>query len=185
MNLDPASIRKLAQAREDENFDFRAFLKRMSRISSERLDELVTAITTKVWAGIDCSACANCCKEVRPALSEKEVQRLAGRLGLTPDDFIQKYLEASEQSDPDDPPWRMRGRPCPFLDENRCSVYEDRPKQCQGYPYLYKSGFVFRTLGMLERAFTCPIVYEVMEAMKPATGFRPRHRQRNAREAAR
>jgi len=55
--------------------------------------------------------------------------------------------------------------------DNLCSVYEDRPANCSGYPYLYGPGFTSRTLAMIERTFTCPIVYGVMEELKKSTGF--------------
>jgi uncharacterized protein len=65
----------------------------------------------------------------------------------------------------------MRTKPCPFLKENRCTVYEDRPGDCSGYPYLYKPKFVSRAMGMIERTFTCPIVFTVLEDLKRSTGF--------------
>ena len=52
-----------------------------------------------------------------------------------------------------------------------CSVYEDRPADCSGYPYLYKEDFASRTLAMIDRTFTCPIVFGVMEELKRSTGF--------------
>ena len=70
----------------------------------------------------------------------------------------------------------MQLEPCPFLKDNRCTVYEDRPADCRGYPYLDEPDFVFRTIAMLERTFTCPIVYEVLEELKPSVGFRRRRR---------
>jgi len=75
--------------------------------------------------------------------------------------FIETYLERSEADSEN--PWQTRATPCPFLKDNLCSVYEDRPAECSGYPYLYKPDFVFRTMGGVERTFTCPIVYQVME----------------------
>jgi hypothetical protein len=45
-------------------------------------------------------------------------------------------------------------------------VYEDRPADCNDYPHLFKPDFVSRTLMMVERTFTCPIVYEAMEELK-------------------
>ena len=68
-------------------------------------------------------------------------------------------------------PWQTRSTPCPFLKDNLCSIYEDRPAECSGYPYLYKPDFVVRTLAMVERTFTCPIVYEVMEELKKSLDF--------------
>jgi hypothetical protein len=105
---------------------------------------------------------------VKPGFSEKEVHRLADRLQMTRGKFIESYLERSQNSEA---AWTTRTTPCPFLKDSRCSVYEDRPADCSGYPYLYEPDFVFRTLGMVERTFTCPIVYNVMEKLKESLGF--------------
>jgi len=56
--------------------------------------------------------------------------------------------------------------PCPLLKGNLCSIYEDRPGDCSDYPHLFKPGFVSRTMMTIERTFTCPIVYQVMEELK-------------------
>ena len=109
-----------------------------------------------------------------PTLSEEEVNRLAARLGTTPLQFIDTYLEPNGD---DDNPWQTRTSPCPFLKDNRCSVYEDRPDNCKGYPYLYDPEFSSRTMGMISRTFTCPIVYEVIEDLKNSWGFSQRRRR--------
>jgi Fe-S-cluster containining protein len=170
MAFDLVQIRKQAAAKEDENWRFRAFLKTRCRLEPEEIDERVFAATRRVWAGIDCTQCANCCKEVKPTFSDEEVDRLARRLAISREQFIESYLLRSEPDD--DNPWIARTTPCPFLKDNRCSVYEDRPGDCSGYPYLYKPEFVSRTMGMIERTSTCPIVYEVMEELKKSTRFR-------------
>ncbi len=169
-------IRELAQRKEDENWKFREFLKMRCDLEPDQIDQLVFETTRRVWAGIDCTACANCCREVRPSFSEAEVDRLARRLGIERQQFIDTYLERAEAHGEN--PWRTRTTPCPFLKDNLCSVYEDRPADCSGYPYLYKPEFVTRTIGMVERTFTCPIVYEVMEHLKKSLGFRRRRRRR-------
>ncbi len=106
---------------------------------------------------------------MKPSLSEEEVTRLAHRFGMKRRQFIERYLERTEVNTEN--PWQTRTKPCPFLKDNRCSVYEDRPADCSGYPYLYEPGFGFRTMAMIERTSTCPIVYEVMEDLKKSLGF--------------
>jgi len=172
MEHDLVQIRSQAELKEKDNYRFRAFLKGKCRLEPEQIDERVFAATRRVWAGIDCTECANCCKQVRPTFNEEEVDRLARRLEISREQFIERYLVRSEPGH--DNPWIARSAPCPFLKENRCSVYEDRPGDCSGYPYLYKEDFVSRTLGMIERTFTCPIVYGVMEELKRSTGFKRR-----------
>jgi uncharacterized protein len=170
MPTDPAKVRHLAVLKEKENVRFRSFLKGID-MPSEELDGLVHELTDKVWAHIDCTKCANCCREISPTLDEEDVARLAARLGVTSEQFASQYLKSAED---EENPWIMRTLPCPFLKDNRCSVYEDRPQDCREYPYLYREEFNSRTLGMISRTFTCPIVFDVWEALKPAVGFRRR-----------
>lgn len=169
MAFNLVQIRTQAARKEDENWKFRDFLKTRCHLKSKEIDERVFAATRLVWAGIDCTKCANCCREVKPGFSEEELERLALRLSMTRKEFIERYLERSEPLD--EKPWMTRSTPCPFLKDNLCSVYEDRPADCSGYPYLYKPAFVSRAMGMIERTFTCPIVYEVMEELKKSLGF--------------
>jgi hypothetical protein len=176
MPFDPIKLRVLAQEQEDENWRFRDFLKHHCDIEPDKLDERVFELTKQVWADIDCTTCANCCKEVRPTFSEEDVDRLAKRLRIDRRQFIDSYLQPTDPGD--DNPWRTKTTPCPFLKDNRCSVYEDRPNDCRGYPYLYEPDFATRTMAMLQRTFTCPIVYEVMERLKQTIGFPGRKRKR-------
>lgn len=169
MAVDLVQIRQLAHRKETENFSFRQFLKTRCNLEPDEIDQHVFEITRRVWANIDCTTCANCCRQMKPTFSEKEVDRVAHRLGIERQGLIDTYLERSEADTGN--PWQTRATPCPFLKDNRCSIYEDRPGDCSGYPYLYNPNFVFRTLGMIERTFTCPIVYEVMEELKKSLGF--------------
>jgi uncharacterized protein len=168
MAVDLVQIRTLAQQKGDENWRFRRFVKFECELDEEEMDRQVWETTKRVWAGIDCTACANCCREVKPSFSEQEVNRLAARLGMTPPQFIDTYLEPNGD---DDNPWQTRTTPCPFLKDNRCSVYEDRPADCKGYPYLYEPEFSTRTMAMISRTFTCPIVFEVVETLKQSWEF--------------
>src|SRR5215831_7071456 len=174
----------LAVRKEDENLRFRCFLKTQCNLEPNVSDQRVFEATRRVWAEIDCTTCANCCREVRPTFSEEEVDRVAQRLGMQRQEFIQTYLEASDVDIDSENPWQTRATPCPFLKDNLCSVYEDRPADCSGYPYLYQPDFVFRTIGMIERTFTCPIVYQVLEQLKKALGFWPTASQQSRTPSA-
>ena len=164
----------MAEARVDENFEFRQFLKHHPSLDSEQVDNLVYEIAERVWKRSDCAACANCCREVAPTFSQDDVDRLARRLGMNSSEFASRYLNQAEGTE--DGPWLMRERPCSFLKDNRCAVYEYRPANCRDYPYLNKPDFTARTLRMIERVSECPVVFEVWEELKRATGFRHRSR---------
>jgi uncharacterized protein len=169
MFRDLVQIRTMAEKKEGENYRFRLFLKTRCNLEPDEIDQRVFETTRRVWAGIDCTTCANCCREVKPTFSAEEVGRLATRLGMELQQFTGSYLEPTEAGS--DNPWQTRSTPCPFLKDNLCSVYEDRPADCSQYPYLYEKDFVFRTLGMIGRTFTCPIVYDVIEELKKSLGF--------------
>jgi Fe-S-cluster containining protein len=97
------------------------------------------------------------------------VARIAGRLEISREDFIARYLEPTDSDS--DTPWQTFALPCPFLADNRCCIYDDRPADCRGYPYLDKPDFVGRTMAMIDRTFTCPIAYNVMEQLKTSCKF--------------
>jgi Fe-S-cluster containining protein len=170
MRFDHENLVKLAKEKEDENRDFRKFLKFYDDLSDDELDQLVFKIVDEASSMVECTSCGRCCKELRPRLSKKDQRRRAIRLGLSVEQLKEKYLRY-EDSD-DEQGWRIKGTPCPFHRENKCTVYEDRPQNCRDYPYLHKPNFSYRTMGMVERTFTCPIVFNVMEELKEKLEFR-------------
>lgn len=166
---DLVQIRALAKGKEDENWRFRQFLKEQCHLDSSAVDEKAFEATKRVWAEIDCTTCANCCRDVKPTFSEAEVGRLAERMGIAQQQFIDAYLEGNDAGE--EKPWQTKTKPCPFLKDNHCSVYEDRPADCRNYPYLYEPNFIIRTMAMIQRTSTCPIVYEVMQELKRTLDF--------------
>ena len=173
MDVTAKNVEALATRKHDENHVLRRYLKEQDRLSEEELDQLVSDIARRVWAGFDCITCANCCKELGRSVTGQEVQRLAAALGLSEEDFRSRYLEGQvgpeeddEDSDQRRTRWWMRGKPCPLLKDNKCIVYEARPEQCRKYPYLHEPAFSSRTLAMIERTFTCPVVYRVFGELR-------------------
>ena len=162
-------IEKLANEKEQENIAFRIFLKSYDGLSDAELDKLVFKITDKVSADIDCTSCGQCCRQLQPLLTPQDEQRLAARLAMTTEQLEQKYLEYEDSEG--EAGWQIKKVPCPFLKSNKCSVYDDRPQNCRDYPYLHKPDFSYRTLAMLGRAFTCPIVFYVLEELKRELNF--------------
>lgn len=82
-----------------------------------------------------CQRCGNCCRWpgfVR--LTNTDITALAGFLGLSEGDFIQRYTRLRPRRDglalTDQP-----GGACVFLDgRNRCAVQSVKPEQCGGFP---------------------------------------------------
>ena len=162
-------LEKLAKEKESENWDFRKFLKFYDELSDEELDKLVSRVAGKCQSEIECISCGRCCKKLKPTFSQQDQQRLADRLGITVEQLRQQYLDYDKSDD--EPMWQIKNTPCPFQEDNKCTVYEERPQDCRGYPYLHKAGFSCRTIGMIERTFICPIAFNVMEKLKKELKF--------------
>ena len=169
MPFDCGDLEKLAKEKEEENWEFRGFLKFYDGMSDKQIDKLVFELTERVWSAIDCTECGRCCEDLEPMVSNKDQKRLAERLEMAVEQLREQYLEYVDADD--EKGWRIKNSPCPFLRDKKCSVYDSRPENCRDYPYLYKPDFNYRTWVMIERTFTCPIVFEVMEQLKEKLDF--------------
>ena len=98
MAVDLVQIREMSKKKEDENWDFRLFLKGECDLDSDQIDQQVFTATRRVWAGIDCKTCANCCRELQASFSEAEVDRLARRLGIEREQVIREMPRAHRTS---------------------------------------------------------------------------------------
>lgn len=174
-------IQRAAQENEDDDFRFRAFLERGGGgLTSEQLDAVVQKTTDEVWARIDCTTCANCCRALETEVNAGDIERSAARLKVTVEEFRERHVTESDGID--GPYMRLASKPCVFLGEdNLCTVTEDRPDVCRGYPYLYADDFLRRTIGTIGRTAECPIVFNVRQSLKQQIRrpWRPqRHRRR-------
>jgi hypothetical protein len=125
----------------------------------ESMDVQIHEAHEKFSERIDCLQCANCCRTLGPRITDKDVERMAKTLRLKPVDLISKYFILDEDGD-----MVFKSMPCPFLgDDNYCSIYESRPKACREYPHTDKKRF-FQIYNLsIKNAYTCPIVYEVLQ----------------------
>jgi uncharacterized protein len=83
-------------------------------------------------------ACFNeCCKRIDILLTPYDILRLKKRLGITSTEFLQQYTVPYEMDGHGMPGVKIRtadeNPACPFLREEGCSVYEDRPTVCRYY----------------------------------------------------
>lgn len=154
-------IKQLTLQKEEENWGFRTFLKSCG-IPAKKIDHIVHRLYGEISALIDCSTCGNCCKEILPVLKENDIANMSGVLKMNSADFIKKYLV----KDDDREGYTFNATPCPFLVNDRCSVFDCRPDDCRSYPHLHKSEFSSRTIGVIHNCSVCPIVYNVFENLK-------------------
>ncbi len=158
---DPEAVRKLARKRDEENWRFRSFLKQ-SDLSIEEMDVVVHRIYGEVAAAIDCTECGNCCRRVLPFLSKTDTERLASGLNISVGELADRHFAYDEEEEA----FTFNRRPCPFLADKRCTVYEFRPEECRSHPHLHKDEFVFRLMGVVFNYEICPIVFNVYERLK-------------------
>lgn len=162
INTDLEYIKKMASIKEEENWEFRSFLKQLD-LSPEELDAIVHKINDEVTSQIDCTKCANCCKKIRPILDEEDAATFARGLKIPVAEFKERYLLHDQENGLK---YRFNGLPCPFLKNKRCSNYAFRPRDCREYPHLQKEEFVFRLMGVISNYEICPIVFNVYEQLK-------------------
>src|SRR5262249_53334646 len=148
---DLTQIQRATIAKENENAEFRTFVKLEVELSDRRLNTLVSETTSEVWQHIDCRSCANCCRTRQPVFSRTEAQRIAAYLGPILEDLLPRY----SPSDAEPGKYTTQAPPCPFLDGNLSSIYEVRPALCADYPHFHRN-FPSRLWQVTDNAETCP-----------------------------
>ncbi|MES2431024.1 MAG: YkgJ family cysteine cluster protein [Bacteroidota bacterium] len=164
IQTDLSAIAETAVDNEAENDSFREFLKGQD---GDSIDKIVHELNENISAKIDCTQCGNCCKSLMINITGEEINGLAAHLQTTPVDVKQKYVEES-------PGGKMiiNTIPCHFLDKTVCTIYEHRFTECREFPHLHRPGFVNRLFGTLMYYSMCPIIFNVVEALKMETGFK-------------
>ena len=162
MNLvtDIHEIEDLAMLNQDENWQFRVFMKGYDT-PSKRLDAMVSNLTRGISAKIDCTICGNCCIKLEPVLVPSDVKRFSKSLKIAEKEFHDTYLTCDPEGDV-----IFKQKPCPFYENNRCTHYAFRPDVCRSYPHLDNSEFVFRLIKVVQNTSICPIVFNVYEGLK-------------------
>ncbi len=115
---------------------FKLFLKRLEKNPPKNLDLIAEEVDKEVWQEIDCISCANCCKQMTPTFTRKDIRRISDHLEMKPSQFKKRWLYKNKN----DKDWVNINQPCQFLDlsSNMCSIYEVRPADCAGFPHLTK-----------------------------------------------
>ena len=133
-------------------------LKKLKRQKPKDLDDRFHAQHETVFQQIDCLECFNCCKTTSPLFIMADIERLAKNLKMKPQAFIDTYLKIDEDGD-----YVLRSAPCPFLgDDNKCFVYENRPKACREYPHTNRKRMYQIMDITLKNTLICPAVARVV-----------------------
>lgn len=146
-------------ARKNEPEWIKFFNKNKKKLES--LDLKIHDLHDKATAKTNCLECGNCCRTLGPRITDKDVERMAKALRMKAADVMARYLRTDEDGD-----IVFQSMPCPFLgDDNYCSIYESRPKACREYPHTDRKKFYQIYKLSIKNAYTCPIVFEVLEGI--------------------
>jgi Fe-S-cluster containining protein len=117
IETDLLRIQQLSQEHDDENWEFRSWLKQNA---PDNIDGIVKALSQKYFSLIDCTQCANCCRSLQTEFKKSELHAIAKTLGQSLEAFEKQFMSEG-----------MVNPPCPMLDGKLCSIYENSPEVCR------------------------------------------------------
>jgi Fe-S-cluster containining protein len=142
---------------------FKRFLTKTEKKPPRALDILATQLDGEIWKEVDCLSCANCCKTMSPTYTKQDMVRISFHLDMTMDEFKKKWLYKDRDGD-----WLNKSQPCQFLnlEDNKCRIYEIRPKDCSGFPHHTKRKMIDYMHVYKQNIEYCPATYRLVEKMK-------------------
>jgi Fe-S-cluster containining protein len=152
IEIELSTIQKLSHDRDDENWEFRSWLK---QYAPDDIDDLVKTLSRKYFALIDCTQCGNCCRSLHVEFKKNELYAIAKTLGQSIEAFENKFMSEGKVEPP-----------CPMLNGKLCSIYENRPEVCRSFPHLEQPEFTSRLIGVIDNAAICPIAFNAFEELK-------------------
>lgn len=154
--MDLLQFKQTAQSRSENN---KKFLRKLKQAHGGKVDQAFAHNHEAVFQKTDCLDCANCCKTTSPIFINADIDRLARSFNIKPGAFIDQHLRMDEDGD-----YVLKTSPCPFLQaDNKCGVYEDRPRACREYPHTNRKK-MFQILDLTyQNTLVCPAVLEIVE----------------------
>lgn len=133
----------------------------------KKLDDVFHPLHEEIFAKTDCLTCGNCCRTTSPIFRDVDIERIAKHVGMRVTEFTDKYLHQDEERD-----WVLNSSPCTFLnlDDNKCSIYEFRPKACREYPHTDRKNMSQIMTLTFRNTMVCPAVAEMAERLKLTEG---------------
>ena len=148
------------QTSKQRQKEIKAFLKKIKK--GKNIDELFHDAHEEVFSKTNCLDCANCCKTTGPLFTSADIERVSKYLRQKPQQFIAQYLREDEDTD-----YVLQSVPCTFLDnDNKCFIYDIRPKACREFPHTDRKKFQQITDLTLKNVEVCPAAFNIVEKMK-------------------
>src|SRR5579862_4486281 len=139
----------------------KVFKKFLNRVDKNKVLKALPAVHDEAFRRVNCLECAACCKNYSPRFKTPDIKRISRYLKMKEGDFIEKYLRIDEEGD-----FVAKSTPCPFLKtDNHCAIYEQRPSDCNRFPYTNEDLIFKRQNITLKNSTFCPIVYFTLETL--------------------
>ena len=133
----------------------------LKRADKNKVLKKLPELHDEAFSKIDCLQCAACCKNYSPRFKTPDIKRISKHLKMKESVFIDTYLRLDEEGD-----YVVKQTPCPFLGaDNFCSIYEERPSDCERFPYTNEDVLLKRPQLTLKNSTFCPAVYHVLERL--------------------
>ena len=160
--MQPVNLRSFKQKVVTYKRRMRGFLTRIEKNPPRGLDTMVASIDKEVWQETDCLSCANCCKQMPPTVTSKDVNRISKYLRMSAQDFREKWLYLDRNGD-----WMNKTTPCQFLDKktNMCGIYDVRPADCAGFPHLTRKKMTDYMQWHKQNIAYCPATFRMVEKL--------------------
>lgn len=159
-------IKALPALAKDKQNVHKKFFSVLKRKPPKQLDRIMVKLHEREFDKTDCLECANCCKTTGPLFTDKDIVRISKYLRLKPQAFLDQYLRYDEDQD-----WVLQDLPCVFLGaDNRCSIYEVRPKACREFPHTDRKKFQQITHLTLKNVAVCPAAFNIVEDLRRELG---------------
>lgn len=133
----------------------------LQRADKKKVLRALPDLHEEAFEKVNCLDCAACCKNYSPRFKTPDIKRISKHLKMKEGQFIETYLRLDEDGD-----YVVKGKPCPFLGaDNYCSIYEQRPSDCERFPYTDEDVILKRPQLTLKNSTFCPITYYVLERL--------------------
>ena len=160
MDLKAFAVRASGKAAANKKY-----LTQLKKRNPRAVDKAFHAVHQAVFEQINCLTCAHCCKTTSPIFYTQDIARASQALGMRPGEFTEHYLKIDEDND-----YVLQSSPCPFLAaDNRCLIYENRPRACREYPHTDRKKMVQIMELTYKNTLVCPAVLEMVERLRAIT----------------
>jgi Fe-S-cluster containining protein len=151
-------LEKWKEQSADHQKQYKHFLKNPDK---NKVLKQLPKLHAEAFSKIDCLACAACCKNYSPRFKTTDIKRISKHLKMRESVFIDTYLKLDEEGD-----YVVKATPCPFLGgDNFCSIYEQRPSDCNRFPYTDEDVMIKRPAITQMNSTFCPAVFYVLEKL--------------------